>query len=255
LGEAGSFNFNGTFSGVGMGDFLLGLPYSSVRQYPRSAFGSTYLSNWTAAWYIQDDYKISSRLTLNIGMRWDASLPGRETHDLYYNYDPATANLVVPNADALGKIVPTFPKTVKVVTASQAGYPGRLRNMDRNNFTPRVGFAWRPLDDKTVFRAAYGIYTDSLSLNYIPTGGPWGGSETFINRMADGKPLWQWPAAFPSGVVGQIPGTVGVSGFDPNIRNPYVQQWNATVERQVGEVLIRVQYVGTKARSCIGTGI
>ncbi len=242
----GRYSFNGTFSGAGLGDFLLGIPYSSVRDYPRAAFGETILRNWSTSWYVQDDWKVSPRLTVNLGVRWDANLPGREVNDLYYNIDPATGDMVVPNDTALGKIVPTFPKTVKAVTASQAGFPKRLRNSDLNNITPRIGLAWRLLDAKSVLRVAYGIYTDSLSLNYIPTAGPWGGSETFINRIVSGALLWRWPAAFPAGVVGQTPGTAVVSGFDQHIRNPYVQQWNATIERQVGEILVRWQYVGTK---------
>ena len=131
--------------------------------------------------------------------------------------------------------------------ASQAGFPDRLRSTDRNNFAPRLGLAWRPLDERTVVRAAYGIYNDGLSLGYIPTGGPWGGSETFTNAIQNGRPLWQFPAAFPAGVVGQIPGTVGISAFDVNLRNPYVQQWNLTLERQIEETVVRVQYVGTKS--------
>jgi hypothetical protein len=244
--KPGSFNFSGFFTGVGVADFMLGLPINSVRAYPRAALGPTQRKSWYASWYAQDDLKVSPRLTLNFGLRWDAYLPGQETHGLYYNFDPKTGNLVVPTQEAISKIVPTFPTAVKVVTAEQAGFPSRLRNTDLNNFSPRLGLAWRPFGEKTVIRTAYGIYTDGLSLGHIPTGGPWGGTEMFTNRLDNGVPLWQFPAAFPSGVVGQRPGTVGVNGFDRDLKNPYVQQWNLTVERQIGEMAVRAQYIGTK---------
>ena len=96
---------------------MLGLPLTSQRAYPRAALGTTERALWYSSWYVQDDFKVSSRLTLNFGLRWDAYLPGEETHDLYYNFDPKTGNLVVPTQEAINQIVPIFPTTVKVVTA------------------------------------------------------------------------------------------------------------------------------------------
>ena len=245
--KPGQFDFTGFFTGFGLADFMLGLPFRSVRSYPRVLLGPVERASWYVSGYVQDDFKMTPRLTLNFGLRWDANLPGTETHDLYYNFDPKSGNLVVPTQEAISKIVPTFPTSVKSVIASQAGFPDRLRSTDRNNFAPRLGLAWRPLDERTVVRAAYGIYNDGLSLGYIPTGGPWGGNETFTNAIQNGRPLWQFPAAFPAGVVGQIPGTVGINAFDVNLRNPYVQQWNLTLERQIEETVVRIQYVGTKS--------
>ena len=245
--KPGTFNFSGFFTGFGLADFLLGLPFTSQRDYPRAALGPTIREGWYNGWYVQDDFKVGPRLTLNFGLRWDISLPGRETHDLFYNFDPRTGNLVVPTQEAINQIVPTFPSSVTAVTADQAGFPGKLRKTDWNNFAPRLGIAWRPFGEDTVLRAAYGLYIDGLSLGYIPTDGPWGGSETFTNRLENGVPLWQFPAAYPSGVAGQRPGTVAITAYDVDLRNPYVQQWNLTLERQLKETVVRVQYVGTKS--------
>ena len=245
--KPGTFNFTGAFTGTAVADFMLGLPFSAVRSYPRTALGSTDVSAWYAGAYFQDDFKLSPRLTLNFGVRWDISLPGTETHGLYYNFDRATGALVMPSQEVIGKVVPTFPATVKYETAAQAGFPAKLRNTDLNNFVPRLGIAWRPFDDKTVLRAAYGIYTELLGLGYIPTSGPWGGSETFTNSFRSGVPVWQWPSAFPAGVAGTIPGTADITAFDTNLRNPYIQEWNATVERQIERTAFRLQYVGIKS--------
>ncbi|HSQ61044.1 MAG TPA: TonB-dependent receptor, partial [Acidobacteriota bacterium] len=197
--KPGTFSFTGVFSGAGIADFMLGLPYSAVRAYPRAALGSTRTHSWYSGWFVQDDFKVTPRLTLNFGLRWDTTFPGEETHGLYYNFDPGTGNLVVPSSEAIGRVIPTFPSNVTLVTVSQAGFPSRLRKTDWNNFAPRVGVAWRPFGERLVIRSAYGIYFDPLSLGYIQTGGPWGGSETFINQVTGGTPLWQFPSAFPAG--------------------------------------------------------
>ena len=120
---------------------------------------------------------------------------------------------------AINAIVPTYPKTIRAVTASQANYPSQLRNIDWNNFGPRIGLAWR-VAKNTVVRTAYGVYYDTLSSGYLPVDGPWGGSETFTNSLVNGQPVWQFPVAFPVGVTGTAPGTVAISVVDGKIRNP-----------------------------------
>ncbi|MBN9658411.1 MAG: carboxypeptidase regulatory-like domain-containing protein [Acidobacteria bacterium] len=248
----GTFNFNGTFTGYGLSDFLLGAPATAVRPYPRAALGPDIKSAWYMGWWIQDDFKVNQRLTLNLGLRWDVNFPGKADGDLYYNFDPKTGNLVLPNQQAIDAIVPVFPKTIKTVTAAQAGFPSRLRKADMNNFAPRIGFAYRPWGDKTVIRGAYGIYTNEISLSYLvglAWSSPWGGNETFTNRFTNGQPLWQWPAAFPTNEVGDssFGGTYAAGGFIGNLKNPYTQQWNFTLERQIASTAFRLQYVGVKS--------
>ncbi len=248
----GTFAFDGTFSGYGLADFLLGTPSTAVRPYPRAAFGPDIKSAWYMGWWVQDDFKVSPKLTLNLGLRWDVNFPASADGDLYYNFDPKTGNLVLPNQAAIDSIVPVFPKTIKTVTAASAGYPSKLRYTDWNNFAPRFGFAWRPIDDKTVIRGAYGIYTNEISLSYLiglAWSSPWGGNETFTNRLTDGQPLWKWPAAFPTNTVGDssFGGTYAAGGFISNLKNPYTQQWNFTIERQVAQTALRAQYVGVKS--------
>jgi hypothetical protein len=244
---AGNFSFDGFFTGFGLADFLLGLPHTSRRVYPRAALGPEDRRGWYTGLFVQDDFKITPRLTLNLGLRWDVSHPVVETNGLYYNFDPRTGNLVMPTQQAIDQIVPAFPAAITAVTAAEAGFPARLRNTDRNNLAPRLGIAWRPWGENTVIRTAYGIYIDQPSFEYLPMSGPWGGTETFTNKLVGGTPWFQFPAAFPAGAAGSIPGTVGVGAFNPDFVNPYTQQWNLTVERQMGAQVTRVQYVGTKS--------
>ncbi len=245
---AGNFAFDGFFSGFGLSDFLLGLPHTSRREYPRSALGTEDRRGWYTGFFVQDDFKMTPRLTLNLGLRWDITHPVVETHGFYYNLDLATGNLVMPSQESIDRIVPTFNTTKFVpVTGEAAGFPEHLKNTDWNNLAPRIGLAWRPFGEHTVIRAAYGIYIDQPSFQYLPTTGPWGGTETFTNKLVSGVPWFQFPAAFPEGAAGSIPGTVSAGAFNPDRVNPYVQQWNLTAERQQGAQVFRVQYVGTKS--------
>lgn len=246
--KPGDFTFTGFASGYGLADFMLGIPFRSIREFSRAALGETDQAALTAGLFAQDDWKITRRLTMSVGLRWQVSLPGEEAHGLYYNVEPGTGSLIMPEQSAISRVVPTFPKDkVTFVTAEQAGYPTRLRSADLNNFAPRVGLAWRPFGDRTVIRTAYGIYYDDLSIGYLANSSPWAGSETFVNNITGGQPVWQLPNAFPPGLPGTVPGTVNAAGFNSNLRNPYVQQWNFTIEHQLGDNLLRAQYVGTKS--------
>jgi len=252
----GTFTFDGTFSNYGLADFLLGIPSYAVKPYPRAALGPDVKSGWYMGWWVQDDFKLSPRMTLNFGLRWDVNFPGKADGDLYYNFDPVTGALVLPNQKAIDSIIPIFPKTIKTVTASAAGYPSRLRKTDWNNLAPRFGLAWRPWGERTVVRAAYGIYINEVSLSpliQLSWSSPWGGSESFTNRLLNNRPIWQWPDAFPSTEPGEssFGGTYSAGGFIANLKNPYTQQWNLTIERQIADIAVRIQYVGVKSNQLL----
>ncbi|MCW5980413.1 MAG: carboxypeptidase regulatory-like domain-containing protein [Bryobacteraceae bacterium] len=252
FGVPGAWTFDGTFSGYGVSDFLLGLPHTATRPYPRALLGNDRKSAWYMGWWLQDDFKVSPRLTVNLGLRWDVNFPATAAGDTYYNFDPQSGALVLPSQQAIDSIVPVFPKTIPITTVQAAGFPERLRSTRWRYFAPRIGLAWRPWDEKTVIRTAYGIYTNELSLAYLLSltySSPWGGSETFTNAFQDSRPQWSWPAAFPTNVVGDssFGGTYSAGGFTPDLKNPYTQQWNFTIERQIEAMLVRLQYVGTKS--------
>ena len=156
----------------------------------------------------------------------------------------------MPNEASLGRVNPLFPRNlVPIVTASQAGVPEGLFFTDLNNLVPRFGFAFRPFADaKTVLRGAYGLYIDDLTsqLWRLGTGGPYVSSESFTNTITAGVAAFQFPRAFPAGF-----GAIGAQNFDaldPHIRNPYIQQWNLTAEREAAGMGIRLSYIGTNSR-------
>lgn len=239
----GSWSFSGTYSGFSYADFLLGIPQTASRG---AVAGIASLVNTDFSAFFQDDWKITRKLTLNLGVRYDLDPPYHETSGRFFQFDPASGKVIVPQAGmpAVNKLFPT--NIIPVVPAKDAGYPDKLFNTDKNNIAPRVGFSYRPSATANfVVRGGYGIFFDpnTASLYSAATGGPFVSNESFTNRITDGVPLFMFPNGFPS-----TAGTIGTQSFSPidsNLKMPYIQQWNLTVEREVLHMGVRVSYIGT----------
>jgi hypothetical protein len=240
----GSYSFTGTYTGVPYADFLLGIPQSTSRTIPTRA---RYLRGTMYSLYAQDQWKVNPRLTLNYGLRWELQGPYYDRFGAIFSFDPASGAIVVPD-NGVPLINPLFPKNVPVVPASKVGYPeGAMINADPKGFYPRFGFAWTPFSDgKTVLRGGYGVYGNTIygSAGSSRVGGPFAGSESFTNAITNGVPLFRFPRPFLD--VGAT-STQNASGINPHLRTPYAQQFNLTLERQIGQVGLRIGYVGTRA--------
>ncbi|MFN0165356.1 MAG: carboxypeptidase regulatory-like domain-containing protein [Bryobacteraceae bacterium] len=238
---AGSYNFDGRFTGFSWADFLLGLPSTTSRFTPRPPV-SRY--NWLYAFYLQDDFKVSPRFTLQYGLRYDNSTVPVDKAGAFFNFDPATGNIVVPDDRALGLVSPAFPSTIKIVTASQAGFPKHLLKGNNGRLSPRVGISFRPFSNaNTVLRAGFGHFSIySYGLN---TGGPFALTENFINQMSNGAPLLTLSNPFPR--IGAPPAQSS-TGINPNLRDAAFTQWNLSVERDIGfSTALRLSYIGSKS--------
>jgi hypothetical protein len=133
-------------SGYGLADFLLGLPQQSTIQ---AATEKTYLRANVIDWYAQDDWRVLANLTLNVGLRYEYFSPYVEKDDRLVNLNH--------NAD-FTQVTPVCPTAVSGGCA--AGSPRSLVNPDRNMYSPRLGFAYRPklkILQQTVIRGGYGI--------------------------------------------------------------------------------------------------
>ena len=243
----GVFNFTGIYSGLGYADFLLGIPQTSsisVPTPPRDFRGTTW------ALFAQDQFKVNRSLTLNFGMRWQLNGPYFSKHGAMYSFNPATGALVIPD-NGQSKLNPLYPQNIRVIKASEAGYPadslvafnmGSLANLQ-----PRVGFAYKLFGgDTTVIRGGYGIYSNLIYGTLAAQGmrgGPFSGSATHTNAIVNGVPLFRFPNAFlPAGTTS----TQNVVGVNPDLKTPYTQQWNLTLERQMGSLGIRLSYLGSR---------
>src|SRR5213594_291696 len=235
----GSFDFNGTVTAGGgnptldnkFAEFLLGL--ATGAQVSIEPF-ATRMNNWWQAWYVQDDWKMRSNLTLNLGLRYEYfSRPvqrGRAT-----NFD---LNGFVPVRQTFHGF-PDIPDTPDL--------PAALVYPDRNNWGPRFGFAWSAPGVKDfVIRGGYGIYytpeiTNSwttLSLNPPIV-------RTFTFTGSANNPI-NVATAFQSQGNTQA-GLFGSGALDPHVRDTYTQQWNFTLQKKLpAEVYFDIGYVGSK---------
>lgn len=242
----GTFTFDGKYSGSAYADFLMGLPHTTALSNPVPA---SYLRGTMWSFYAQDQFKVTPRLTLNYGVRWELSVPYHDKYGRTFNYSPADGALVVPT-EGVKSINPLFPKSVKILSASQAGYPEELLDFHKGNIYPRVGLAYKLTSNgKTVVRAGYGLYGNTIYgtiARNMGGGGPFAGNETFFNAITNGVPLLSFPSPFaPS--AGSVAGFQSATAFNPHLSVPYLQQWNVTLERQIGNVGVSVAYVGSHA--------
>ena len=254
-----TFN-NSTTSVIGnpFAAFLLGVPDSDTLarslQPDTQGFSSSY------AFYGQDDWKVTSRLTLNYGLRW-------EYHPMFGDHLYNTANflpdfittangtttrgaVVVPDK-GLPLVIPAFAQSIAptpIFTATERGLPQVLRYASKTNFAPRVGFAWRVTGDgKTVIRGGYGKYIETTLGQLVS--GAWGVQSSdvgqFTNSVSNGKAALTFPYPFPADLA--QPGSQAFQySYSLHYKDPYVQQWNFTLERDLGfQTGLRVSYDGS----------
>jgi hypothetical protein len=241
----GSYNFSGSFSGNPVADLLLGLPQTTGLSVPTP---EQHLHGVMWSLFAQDNWKITSRLTLNYGIRYELAGPYYDSNGQLVGFDPSNGHLVVPD-NGISRINPLYPNNIAIETASQAGFPANtLIRFPKKNFYPRIGGAYKLTGDgKTAIRAGYGIYGNTVygAIAQSMTGGPFAGSETLTNAIINGVPAFT--LANPFSATGKYAPVQNVTGINPYIRTPYLQQWNVTLERQVGAIGLSVAYVGSHA--------
>lgn len=252
----GSFSFDGSFTNFAYADFLLGLPQTTGYTFPRSP---QYSRLWYLNAFVQDEWQARPNLTLFYGARYEFDRPAYDKYNVIASFNPANGDIVVPNLTvAQQNINPVFPSQIPIESASQAGFPTRsLRNGFGLALYPRVGFAWKPSHDgNTVVRGGYGIFNDELTaalFSYL-YGGPYGVSVGYTNAINSTAPLLTFQHPINSSAGGIGPGAVTVATYNKNLRNPYVQQFNLTLEQNIGASTgLRLSYIGTRAAKLVWT--
>jgi hypothetical protein len=236
----GDFQFNGQFTGNAYADFLLGLLRTTSRA-PGEPFSNTYTTQ--LGFYGQDDWKVSQKLTLNFGLRYELNYPELERVNKMSSFDPATG--LVPVAD--GRLINIDPATGNLVAVGTSRLGRRLWELDTNNFAPRVGFAYRPFgDSSTVVRGGYGLFYNQIvagnGLSQMYRGIPFRFRQTFTNTTSLVVSTWETP--FPSGASG--------AGFTPEgiahkFPSAYIQQWSFGVQREMfSNMVVELTYLGSK---------
>lgn len=243
----GNLTFSSRFTGYPYADFLLGIPTRAARAFPTPRVDR---NRWSLDFYAMDDFKISPKLTLNLGVRYEPHFPWRDNRNLLSIFDIGSKKIIIPDG-ASSEISPIFPTAyVGIAEASSVGLRGRsIVNMDKNNIAPRVGVAYRPWGSQTVFRAGWGLFYDVVPFVYGLTSGgvPFVLNEpTFTNPTANPQVIL--PRVFPATGTGG-PSEVSIpAALNPNYETPYSMQYNFTIERQQWDTGFRLSYIGTLGR-------
>ncbi|HXB74790.1 MAG TPA: carboxypeptidase regulatory-like domain-containing protein [Candidatus Acidoferrales bacterium] len=209
----GSFSFTGAYTGYGLADFLYGRPISS--QIDVTKFFD--LKRYRPSFYIQDNWRVTRKLSVNLGLRDDLVTPWKERHNRLAVFDPSNGGNLVP--------------------VGTPGYPADTVTDGRYaNLAPRVGFAYS-LDAKTVVRGAFGIFYAYETYNSNPQSknAPFNGSLITTNSTGEAGYAAALPisAGFPAARPDLFsPAGTAFQVFRREYPNPSANEWNFNVQRQ-----------------------
>jgi len=235
----GTFSFTGTAtsgsaanSGSDVADFLLGIPDAS-----NIGFGNAdkYLRQSVYDAYLQDDWRATPQLTINVGARWEYGAPVTELKRRLVNLDVATG------FSAIAPVLATDP--VGALTGQR--YPASLMLPDRGGIEPKIGVSWRPIPGSSmVVNAGYGVNYDTSVYQGIAIQmaqqAPFAKSLTVQNSTT-------CPLTLANGFDPCSETTAQTFGVDPNFRVGYVQTWDLKVQRDLpGSLQMMATYLGIK---------
>jgi len=246
-------NQGSSTAGFGLASLLIGVPDSgSVSHDPTPESESSY---W--GFYVQDDWRVTPKLTLNLGYRYDFDVPRTERFDRlsFFDFDARS-----PLADVVPANPFFDPKNLTGAIGFVTPDHRRQTPTDFKHFGPRIGAAYN-LNDKTVVRSAYGIF-------YLPSGMQAAGhtgsagmvgyrtSSSMIVSLDGRTPIAFLDNPFPNGFNLPTGNSLGADtflglgigeGVFIDYRNPYMQQWNVNVQRELpGKILFEAAYIGSK---------
>jgi hypothetical protein len=268
---SGAWNFDGHFTrgvtetgsavantGINMADFLLGrITSASANVAPTLGRRAQYFGV-----YFQEDWRVNSRLTLNLGMRWDTQNPTHGVDDRMTNFDPYQVSPLAGTGD-----IPAGAMGL-MTYQNKYGKGKYLWEWDKKTFSPRFGFAWRVFGtNDTVLRGGYGIFFGSPTTGGTNGAGILGYGLSFSVgdpvpfRLRDGAPagaLAPPPESELTPAFGQR-GTAfaqsGISFYDPYAAYPYTQNFNLTFQHQWKGTLFEVGYMGNLGRHLASAGL
>ncbi len=271
--QTGQFNFDSTWTrgpldnstaapgslGQSFASFLLGLPSSGL--VSRVASYDEKSQNW--GFFVQDDWRVSSRLTVNLGLRYEYETPLSEVNNQSVRgFDTSVVQAIEAAARARYALNPTPEVPVSAFNvrggltfAGVDGQPSGLYETPKNNFMPRIGIAYKLDEAKTVLRGGYGMFYGFLgqrrgdviqsgfsqNTNIIPS---LDNGLTFIATLSN---------PFPNGITEPVGNALGVQTFlgqgitffDPNPKSPRTQRWQIGVQRELaGRWVAEASYVG-----------
>jgi len=246
----GDFRFTGEYTGNAVADLLLGIPRQTSRN-----LGDTRNPIFTTntSIYAQDDWKVTPRLTFNLGLRYEINTPLTSSSDRLSTFDPTTGAIIIAGNPSVRRDIsrpdqfdPDIQRLEQGIQFINLG-KRKIYNGDHNNFAPRMGFAYRMIgNDRLVMRGGYGIFYNLVSGNSlisISNNFPFRVSQTFNGSLPQPNIFIQNP--FPAGL--------GSSTFSPttilkDFPTGYVHQYNLGFQYQMTQnMVIDIGYAGSKS--------
>jgi len=259
----GNFQFNGTFTGVDFADYLLGLGQNYTEDAIKS---SGHWNNVSWALYVQDNYRVNNRLTLNLGLRWDG-IPhtyeaNQQMSNFYPNlFNPANAAVLNKDGNTISSTSPGLGPSSNPILAGQLFYLNGLSICGLNgtpngcvdgswkNFQPRLGFAYDLTGTgKTILRGGYGIMNERIQGNdvYNNAGTPPLSASINFNNVLLSNPK-------TSTLGTPIPQSIPVNNVTVMNQHQYAAprstQFSLGVQQSIGRSVLSVSYVGSRNRN------
>lgn len=251
---------NAARTGDAFADWVLGLPATGGRGYPSDTFGGDY-----TAWhlFIQDDWKVTNRLTFNIGLRYESTPWATAFRGQTGTFDGTQARPIIvasntstPDLGAQPAATTAYGYLKSLIqTSSEAGLPYSITSPDKKQWAPRFGFAWRPIGETTVVRGGYGIFyegestSDRVNLN-MP---PFLLQDSALNDrgVVPNRTLADFYLGAP---LGSPNSTIGLGPEYTRMRMGSDQHWNFGIQQQVSKSMVfDIEYVGNKGTHLAGT--
>lgn len=251
-----SASFTGTRTGNPIADFMVGAFDNSTIEF---GLADHTPFTWKHSAFIEDAWRLSPRITVNYGLRYEPFLPWDQIGGRHTSWAPGVQSTVFPDAPA-GILFP-----------GDAGLPSSLMHADTNNFAPRLGVTWDVFGDaRTVLRGGYGIFYQQINGETTHAAeAPWRGTtqlregriEDPFGSLGQTEPPPQSPERFGCTPIATHPGLrctqyplpIRIVYSDPNLKTSYTQHMSLSVQRQIGRhYAAEIAYVGKLGYDLVG---
>jgi hypothetical protein len=242
----GTVAFQAYWTNHPIGDMLLGLPNNSNRAI---APVRTYLRYLGTGLFVNDDFRVTRFLTLNLGLRYEIDFPPVDRYDHISSFVPGIGKIVLATElPDLAQLLSDAKLTGMVGLAKDYGLRRSLVYPNYRKFAPRFGVAWRPFGgERTVLRGGYGIFYagNTLQLRELQVAYPFSISESYT-RVATNPNLLTLSDPYPASLrnLGAVNAT---AGYQLRAPAPYLQTYNVTLERDLGRAMVlEIGYMGSR---------
>ena len=245
----GQFSFNGQGTQLSMADFMMGIVSGGFVQ-GNPVYDYDYNDYFGA--YVQDNWRVQSNLTLNVGLRWEPFLPIKNTYSWVSHFDQARFDQNLRST--------AFPQApAGLIFPGDEGYPGDSTTFGKKlQLAPRLGAVWTPGgDERTSIRASWGVFYDTAHLFFntrFANNPPWGAQITIPNPAGGfADPYLGYPGGNPFPGLNEGWRNAAFPAFGVYVNTPIkmeptqLQQWNVSVQRQLGDWMASASYLGNRS--------